>query len=234
PLGQLLAEPALAHLRRNPAHQITTRSRVTGLHVEGGKLSGVMLGERRLPTDTLILATPPIESARLLAPHSATAALASELQLLGSQPITTVYLHYPDQPRPAQTMLGLSGYLSQWLFDRRVCGQAGWFAVVISAEGEHTGWSQERLGAHVEQELARALPDWPQRAVQRIVIRERRATFECRVDIDTLRPDNATPIHGLWLAGDYTATGYPATLEGAVRSGVECARRLLDRRKNHS
>jgi uncharacterized protein with NAD-binding domain and iron-sulfur cluster len=82
------------------------------------------------------------------------------------------------------------------------------------------------LATTVIAELGRQFPDWP--APERhLVIREKRATFDCRADVESLRPGNHTPIQGLWLAGDYTATGLPATLEGAVRSGQQCARSLL-------
>ena len=78
----------------------------------------------------------------------------------------------------------------------------------------------------VSDELARQYPHWPE-PDNSLVIREKRATFSCNTDIDKLRPGNRMPIAGLWLAGDYTDTGYPATLEGAVRSGVQCAREII-------
>jgi len=56
-----------------------------------------------------------------------------------------------------------------------------------------------------------------------MIIREKRATFSCRVGINALRPKNQTNIGGLWLAGDYTQTAYPATLESAVLSGQQTA-----------
>jgi uncharacterized protein with NAD-binding domain and iron-sulfur cluster len=59
-------------------------------------------------------------------------------------------------------------------------------------------------------------------------LREKRATFSARTGIDALRPGNRTVVPGLWLAGDYTATGLPATLEGAVRSGEACAEAVFD------
>ena len=57
------------------------------------------------------------------------------------------------------------------------------------------------------------------------LIRERRATFSCRPDLP--RPATQTPLRGLWLAGDYVCADYPATLEGAARSGVAAARSVL-------
>ena len=130
-------------------------------------------------------------------------------------------------------MLGMSGTLSQWLFDRRVCNQPGLIAVVISADGAHMSWDNARLTSEVTSELRSRFPTWPE-AETAMVIREKRATFECRVGTENLRPGNTTPVKGLWLAGDYTDTGYPATLEGAVRSGVQCAHRIIEQRHSSS
>jgi uncharacterized protein with NAD-binding domain and iron-sulfur cluster len=94
-------------------------------------------------------------------------------------------------------------------------------------------WDNERLIREIQSELHSRFPHWPDANAVR-VIREKRATFECRIGIEALRPANATAVQGLWLAGDYTDTGYPATLEGAVRSGVECARRLIEQRQPSS
>ena len=79
-----------------------------------------------------------------------------------------------------------------------------------------------QLIAHVAEEMAAHFPDWPVYE-QATVIREKRATFASRININRQRPDHQTIIKGLWLAGDYTRTGYPATLEGAVQSGLQCA-----------
>ena len=84
-----------------------------------------------------------------------------------------------------------------------------------------------RAAAQLEDFLQRH-PDWPA-PLESLVIREKRATFRCEVGINSRRPGNATALANLWLAGDYTDTGYPATLEGAVRSGVQCAREIIAR-----
>ena len=84
----------------------------------------------------------------------------------------------------------------------------------------------EELTQTVAAELATSFPDWPAHE-QSLLIREKRATFSSRVGIDEIRPINRTPVSGLWLAGDYTANGLPATLEAAVRSGIGCAQAIL-------
>jgi uncharacterized protein with NAD-binding domain and iron-sulfur cluster len=68
----------------------------------------------------------------------------------------------------------------------------------------------------------------PKQAEQGLVIREKRATFACTVGIEKQRPQHQTAIAGLWLAGDYVANSYPATLEGAIRNGESCAKVLLN------
>jgi uncharacterized protein with NAD-binding domain and iron-sulfur cluster len=88
----------------------------------------------------------------------------------------------------------------------------------------------EELTQRIEAEIRRHFPAWPQPLETRL-IRERRAAFAASAGVDQYRPAPATGIDGLWLAGDYTDTGYPATLEGAVRSGLECARLIIQRKK---
>jgi len=71
------------------------------------------------------------------------------------------------------------------------------------------------------------LPDFPEKADEGFVIREKRATFECTVESHRDRPECVTAVPGLWLTGDYIASDYPATLEGAIRNGEHCAQLLL-------
>ena len=127
-------------------------------------------------------------------------------------------------------MQGLSNSVSQWVFDRgALSGQAGLMAVVVSAEGAHEAWPHAALAEKVAQELHQQL-DFPTQAQWAQVIAEKRASFSCLASIE--RPVNVTPIAGLFLAGDYTACDYPATLEAAVRSGVRSALHVMDARAN--
>jgi hypothetical protein len=152
--------------------------------------------------------------------------LAVALDRFAYAPICTVYLQYPPAVTVEPPMSGLLGGLGQWLFDRRLCRQDGLLAVVISGHGEHEQLDNSDLGQRISDELAALYPHWP-RPEKHFVIREKRATFVCDPDSDDYRPAHATATANAWLAGDYTATGYPATLEGAIRSGRECAATLL-------
>ena len=221
-LSTLLPNPARDFIEQHGG-RIETGRRVTALTIEDGAIQGVECDDERIDTDRVILATHPEGARRLLEPHLPEHATA--IAALESQPICTVYLRYPPETE-APPISGMLGTLSQWLFDRRTLGQPGLMAVVLSAEGAHMELDNQRLAERVAAELAERFPHWPAPLEQR-VIREKRATFSATPRADTLRPANETPIDGLWLAGDYTDTGLPATLEGAVRSGLQCASRIL-------
>ena len=172
----------------------------------------------------VISAVAPFHVAKLLGHIPALQSSMAQLVTWEYQPIYTVYLQYDASIRLPFPMLGLSQTISQWVIDRRLTQQPGLLAVVISAQGEHETWSHEILVQRVQDELRQALgidanPRWTQ------VIAEKRATFTCSPQL--ARPENQTPVPGLYLAGDYTASDYPATLEAAIRSGVNSARLVL-------
>lgn len=157
--------------------------------------------------------------------------LAKTLPLLGQaaqmftyQPITTVYLQYDKNIRLSQPMLGMVNSTSQWVFDRgQVCGQDGLMAVVISAHAD-LGIDQTDLAETIHSELIQVIPQL-EKPIWHKVVTEKRATFSCEVNL--ARPDNQTAYRNLYLAGDYTAGDYPATIEGAVRSGIAAANLIL-------
>lgn len=173
----------------------------------------------------VICAAPAGIAEKLLRPIAELAGVAAQIGALDHQPIYTVYLQYPAHVTLPHPMLGLHRRLSQWLFDKgQIAGQKGLLAAVISAEGIHQELSQEQLARKVIAELGVEFgiseqPEWFR------VIAEKRATFCCAPGLH--RPAQQTALPSLLLAGDYTAGDYPATLEGAVLSGVRCARLLL-------
>jgi uncharacterized protein with NAD-binding domain and iron-sulfur cluster len=134
-------------------------------------------------------------------------------------------VQYPPQVSMPLAMTGFDGGSIQWIFDRgRLNGTAGLLAAVISARGAHQNTTREALAGAIHRELAAFLPHLPAPLWSR-VIAEKRATFSCRPGM--ARPENRTAVEHLYLAGDYTASDYPATLESAVRSGVRAAELLL-------
>ncbi len=155
----------------------------------------------------------------------------SRMLEFGYEAITTCYLQYEPQVKLPSPMMALlddpaTGRWGQFVFDRGQLDamQAGLLAVVISASG--TAIESDALETSVATQLAQALqmpqlasPEWSK------AITEKRATFACVPDMK--RPPNATSLPGLWLAGDYTQGEYPATIEGAVRSGLAAASEVL-------
>lgn len=134
------------------------------------------------------------------------------------QPITTVYLQYNHQISLPEPMIGIVNSLSQWVFDRgQICDQKGLIAVVISAHAPFKQ-TQAALAAQVADELKQLFPPLIQ-PIWHKVITEKRATFACDVALN--RPTNTTAYPNLLIAGDYTSGDYPATIEGAIRSGIK-------------
>ena len=177
------------------------------------------------PYDHIVLAVPPYHLGKLLAPHPECAPILAQVDTLTWQPIATVYLAYPAEVKLPFPMLGLDGGHAHWLFDRgALCRQPGLLAAVISGAGRWETLTHEQLAATVHGEIVAHLGKLPN-PLHHWVIEEKRATFACTPNLD--RPRTATPMHNLWLAGDYVASDYPATLEGAIKSGVAAATAII-------
>ena len=155
--------------------------------------------------------------------------LATALMAFEYEPITTCYLQYSpattlELPFYALLDAPASGHWGQFVFDRGQLDmvQAGLLAVVVSASSDAGALDRGQLSAAIAKQLSEvfarpelANPTWTQ------VITEKRATFACTPGLQ--RPSIDTGMRGLAIAGDYTASDYPATLESAVRSGVAAA-----------
>jgi squalene-associated FAD-dependent desaturase len=176
----------------------------------------------------VICAASPTVAEKLLLPIPALGNTASQIGKLKHQPIYTIYLQYPAHISLPNAMIGLHQRFSQWLFDKGlIASQPGLIAAVISAEGIHQKLEQEELAQKVISELREEFgildaPIWFK------VIAEKRATFCCTPELQ--RPSEQTALPNLLLAGDYTAGDYPATLEGAVLSGIRCSTIALSRK----
>ena len=224
-LGKLLPEPAADFVRR---HNGTVR---TGTAIRGIRHdeNGFRLDEGAERYSHVILAVGPQHASALLSDLPALAPARAAIDALAFEPIVTCYLQYPDAVALPSPMLGFSGGIVQWVFDRgQLGGPKGLLAAVISASGRHEELDRDALASRVHAELAAALraahipaPGTLPSYRLRRVITERRATFSCTPGL--LRPARDTPLPGLLLAGDYVASDYPGTLEAAVRSGLAAA-----------
>lgn len=225
-LSACLPRPATDYIESRGG-SVRLGARVQAIEASEGAISGVLVNGVVVPADHVVLATPYDVSAELMQAHPALSAQVAVLRQLSSQPICTVYLRYTDTVTLERDMIGLLDALPQWLFDRgRLNGDRGLIAAVISGPGPHLRLTNEALIAQVIDDIARRFPAWPA-PIDAKLVRERRATLAAVPGVDEFRPKHATPLKGLWLAGDYTAAGYPSTLEAAVRSGMLCARWIL-------
>ncbi|OHX18613.1 phytoene desaturase [Chromobacterium amazonense] len=165
--------------------------------------------------DAVIVAVAPYHAKDLLAEP----ALRESVAAYRYCPIATVYMRFDRSPRLPAPMMGVSGGTADWLFDREaLCGEAGWLAAVISAPAALP--PAEEL-VHAVAADARRLAPWLGEPCQSQVIVEKRATFASEIGL--MRPDARTAWPGVYLAGDWVHPDYPATLEGAARSGVAAA-----------
>ena len=154
-------------------------------------------------------------------PHHLERLIPGLLPACAYQPIVTCYLQYAPAARLPLPMLGFSGGLVHWAFDRgRLLGERGRIACVVSAEGEHQRMSAGEIAEACARELAAAAPALGA-PVSSQVISEKRATVACTPGFARIGP--RTPLDHVWLAGDYTDPVYPPTLEAAVRSGLRAA-----------
>jgi predicted NAD/FAD-dependent oxidoreductase len=156
------------------------------------------------------------------------------LDAIEASPITGVHLWF-DRPVCPLDHAVTVGRLIHWVFNhsaiqgRAVPGGGQYLQLVISAAYDLLPLDKTAIRDAVLAELAEI---WPEARAARLlrwwVVTEHGATFAVRPGIDALRPPQRTPVGGLFLAGDWTATGWPATMEGAVRSGYRAAEGILE------
>jgi squalene-associated FAD-dependent desaturase len=183
-----------------------------------------------LTADAVLLAVPHETAARLMPPGALPAGTVESWAGLGASPIVNVHVIY-DRPVMDLPFAAAIDSPVQWVFDRtRISGldrgSAGkqYLAVSLSAAGEYADVPAAKLREQFVPALAELFPAARDaRVTEFFVTRERRATFRQAPGSGRLRPRAATRLPGLVLAGAWTDTGWPDTMEGAVRSGLAAA-----------
>lgn len=200
---------------------------VLGFDVENEKMSGVILREREiLRAAAVISAVPPDILGRLLGKELREKTPFLNLKKLCPGPIASAYcwLEEPDEGPPFEAIVDEEW---DWLFRPDVSGGAK-NMVYLLAGAEDSIASRERaaIKSSAKNCLNRIIPHNRIRDI--LVVRERAATWANGVAEQNYRMDTRTPIEGFFLAGDWTRTGLPATVEGAVRSGDKAAKTVLE------
>ncbi len=211
-LSESFIDPAVTAIA-SAGGAVRTGTRIAGLQTEGGRVSGlagpggpVEVG----PTDRVVLAAPAAIAAGLL-----------PALRVPDEHESIVNLHYKLQVPPGEAgFWALVGGTAEWVF-----AKAGVASVTISAANRLLDRPAEVLARAVWPEVCQAagivapMPQWR-------LIREKRATFTATPAQHRRRPQATTDLPNLLLAGDWTDTGLPATIEGAIRSGFAAAQHV--------
>lgn len=219
PLGQLHGDAAARALERAG---VEVHLRAQANAIELAPLEVVGAGTR-WPADAVVVSVPHQAAARLL-PSSAVGGRA--LADLGTSPIVDVHVVY-DRPVTTLPMAAALGSFVQFFFDRTASSgleDGQYLAVSLSGAAEHLGRRPEALIKDATGALAELFPDAPEaQVVDAFVTKEPAATFRQAPGTRALRPGPVSALPGVFLAGAWTDTGWPDTMEGAVRSGQAAA-----------
>ena len=212
-----LVAPAIARLRALGS-EIHFGHRLRSMVHDGTRVSSLEFAARQVNMadgDSVVLALPP---------HGTTAVLRDVSAPLASHAIVNVHfrLAEPPQLQDNSPFLGIIGGIAHWIFVR---GDVA--AVTVSAADELAEASIDEVAERLWLDTFQAL-DLSERNMPAFrVVKEKRATFSQTPDSLTQRASAETPLTNLFLAGDWTNTGLPATIEGAIRSGFTAANLVL-------
>ena len=209
-LSQSFVDPALSLLAARDC-PVRFNNRLRAMVLDGDRVSGLDAGGDAVPveaSDSVVLAVPPAAAAGLVpgleTPRESRSIVNGHFRLEGEG--------------PGVSIVGLVGGLSQWLFRR-----ADIASVTVSAAGALIEEPAEVIAARLWPEVARALDLGDAPLPRHRIVKEKRATFAQVPAEAARRPGTRTAWRNLFLAGDWTETGLPATIEGAVRSGHAAA-----------
>ncbi len=173
----------------------------------------------------------PHQSASKVGPPLASNSLPGTLSQFTSSPILTINLWF-DRPVMEQEFVAVLDSNIQWVFNKSKILQSGkqttqHLSLVISAAAKYVNMEKNRIVKMALEDLKQLMPEAATaKVIHSLVIKEKRATFSPRPGIEAFRPSTRTSFSNFYLAGDWTDTGYPATIEGSVISGKKAAMAL--------
>ncbi|HXG42494.1 MAG TPA: hydroxysqualene dehydroxylase HpnE [Dehalococcoidia bacterium] len=230
-LSTLLEGAVRSYLARRGS-EVRTGAAVRGLAVTDGRATGVVLeGGEVLTGDAVVAAVPPDALLALLPSALAGDPFFRRLAEFHFSPIVNVHLWY-ERPVMRHEFAAFLNSGLQWVFNKTLMwGQAGALQhldISLSAAHLWAEWPGRDLIEVMSKEVAAFFPAArTQTPAYALVVKQPQATFSPRPGVRRLRPGPVTSLQGLFLAGDWTDTGWPATMESAVRSGRAAAEAVL-------
>jgi len=231
---ELYADGAVDYLRDRHC-SVDMNTEVHSLVCEGDRVIGVRLADGSIVKGSSIISAVPFHGVAKLLPHRLrTAEPFKSLARFESSPIISFHLWF-ESAFTEIDYVGCIDFNLQWIFNRRkIFGEQErlplYITAVISGAHKYINMQKEDLIWLALKDIQQIFPESRGvRLVHSVIIKERRATFSATPAVEFLRPTSETPLRGFYLAGDWTATGYPATIEGAVLSGFRTADRIMDR-----
>src|SRR5258708_5698516 len=232
PLGELYegCRKALA----GQGGEVQLRAGVRGFLVVDGRVEGLEREDGSVETSDYYLAAVPQDILPELLPVQVVErdSMFMNLRNLRTSPITGVHLWF-DRTVMSEPFLTLLDSTTQWVFNKTQLyggGEGGgqYLQLVISASYSLASRSRQEIIALCLEELRDVLPATREATlVKGTVVKEMSATFSPAPGSDQWRPPQRSPLSELFLAGDWTSTGWPSTMEGAVRSGYLAAEAIL-------
>jgi len=214
--------------------EIRSGCEVDGIEFDSHGAAAIRLrNSERIEATTVIAAVPPQQLTSLIPSEvSSRWTIFGDLARFSNSPIVSINLWY-EKPVTDFEFVGLLDSRVDWVFNKNVinerAGPRQHLALVISGAHSVSKLTKEQLTQLAQEEMNRFFPLAQRTALlHSFVVREHDATISHTIGVTRMRPTQQTPIHNFFLAGDWTNTGLPATIEGAVRSGNECARLIVE------
>jgi squalene-associated FAD-dependent desaturase len=199
--------------------RIETSAAVQHIAIEGGAVRSVVTADGELHADHYVCALP-FDRVPSVAPG-----LGLDVSAFEYSPITGIHLWF-DRPVIDLPQAALLDRTMQWVFNK---GEGRCVQLVVSASRTLVEMPRQDVIALALRELAEFFPEAKKAKLEKShVVKEVRAVFSAKPGLEALRPLSRTKIHNLFLAGDWTRCGWPATMEGAVRSGYLAAEAVTE------
>ncbi|MEX1140590.1 MAG: hydroxysqualene dehydroxylase HpnE [Bacteroidota bacterium] len=229
-LSEILVDPAVELIRRQGG-EVLANQEVDSFSFQAERTEKVRVGREVYKAGAVIAAVPYFALQPLLQKSRSRERFVAGLSGLKSSPIITVNLWF-EKPVFDMEFAAVLDSNIQWIFNRTAMlsldRKRQYLSVVISGASKEVSWSKEKLVLTTRSELERIIPGLKGvRLVHSLVLKEKRATFSPTPGSLALRPDALTETRNLFLAGDWTDTGLPATIEGAVLSGHRAAEKCF-------